>query len=80
MYVCRCTSERAPSHYGRLLEMSRMQPRVLAREDDGKTEKKRETGKKEENETMTAARHGRIVILSRMACTRPRCEMKSGHI
>lgn len=84
--VCRCTSERAPSHYGRLLKMSRMQPRVLAREDGGETEKNREEERKRRAETMTAARHDRIVILSRMAHTyaRPRssvrCEMKSGRV
>lgn len=65
--VCCCTSERAASHYGRLLEMSRMQPRVLAREDDGEIEEKRPKERKKRTETMTAARHNRIVILSRIA-------------
>lgn len=52
-------------YYGRLLEMSRMQPRARAYS----LEKTRETEKRgrRETETMEAARHDGIVILSRMA-------------
>lgn len=50
---------------------------MLAREDGGETEKNREEERKRRAETMTAARHDRIVILSRMAHIRTLVHVRS---